>query len=102
MKKLITLFAAALLVVAIAATSACSKPASGAGETTTITGMVTKTDLNAKTFSVKAKNGKDYDFKMVANSKGDIKEIKEHQDLKKEIEVRFRGSSNPFEVVFAD
>src|SRR5581483_10687460 len=87
MKKPFAFLLAAFFVIAVGATSACSS-SNGGGDTKSINGMVTRTDTSTQTFSVKGKDGKDYEFKMVKGSKGDIKEIKEHQDLKKEVEVK--------------
>lgn len=92
---------ALLVLVAALFAAACSGGGGGSGEQT-INGQVTKVDTAAKTFSVNA-NNKDYDFKMVQISKGDINEIKQHFDGKKPIEVRYRtNSSSPYEVAFAD
>ena len=102
MKKPLTFLLAAFFVLGVAATTACSGTASGEGETGTVTGLVTKSDLSAKTFSVKGKDGKEYDFKMMSGSKGDINEIKEHQDQRKEIDVKFKTGSSPFTVIYAD
>jgi hypothetical protein len=102
MKTRLALLFTALLVASVAITSACSSDKSGDGGSVSISGTVTKSDVGAKTFSIKGKDGKDYDFRMVSGSKGDINEIKEHQDRRKEIEVKFKPGSNPFEVVFAD
>ena len=91
----------AVLLVAALTLSACSGSSSSGGEST-VKGLVTKVDTDAKTFTVDA-SGKTYDFKMASSSKGDIKEIKEeHQDKKKEIDVKYKGSSSPYEVVSAD
>ena len=81
-------------------TSGCGASGSGGGETA-LAGIVTKVDTTAKTFTVNS-GGKDYDFKMSATSKGDIAEIKEHMELKKSIDVKYKGSSSPYEVVDAD
>lgn len=88
-----------VVVSSVFFTSACGS--TGGGGETAIAGLVTKVDTSAKTFSVNS-GGKDYDFKMTATSKGDIAEIKEHMDLKKSIDVKYKGSSSPYEVVDAD
>ena len=87
-----------VLVVSMLVLNACG--GSSGGETT-IKGQVTKVDTGAKTFSMES-GGKSYDFAMTSTSKGDINEVKEHMDRKKEIEVRYRGSSPPYEVTYAD
>jgi hypothetical protein len=102
MRKPLTLLLAAFFIVTVTVASACSSDSNGGSATATTSGMVTKSDVGAKTFSMKGKDGKDYEFKMVSGSKGDINEIKEHQDKKKEIEVKYRTGTRPYEVVFAD
>lgn len=91
-----------LLVIVLAATlalGACG--GSSGGSESTVTGQVTKVDTAAKTFSISA-SGKTYDFKMVSGSKGDINEINEHMTLKKDITVKYKGSTAPYEVINAD
>lgn len=88
----------ALALLAPALLGACG----GAGDQKTVKGQVTAVDAGARTFSVRGNDGKTYDFKMVAGSKGDLAELKEHLDLKKEVEVTYRGSAAPYEVVNAD
>lgn len=89
----------AVVLIASLALGACG--GSSGGAESTVTGQVTKVDTAAKTFTISA-SGKTYDFKMVSGSKGDINEIKEHMDLKKDITVKYKGSSSPYEVVNAD
>ena len=66
-----------------------------------IKGQVTRLDIGTKTFTVQGDDGKNYEFKMVDGSRGDLPEIKEHMDLKKPVEVRYRGTTPPYEVVSA-
>lgn len=66
-----------------------------------IKGQVTGFDIGTKTFTVQGNDGKSYEFKMVDGSRGDLPEIKEHMDLKKPVEVRYRGTTSPYEVVSA-
>jgi hypothetical protein len=94
LRSLIWLFS--LLLTATVVLTAC-----GGGEKT-ITGTVTAADKATKTFTVHGKDGKDYQFKLVDASKADIDEIKEHEGQTKEIEVRYKGSTPPYEVTFAD
>ena len=96
MRRVFAVLAVALVVVALALT-AC-----GGGGQQRVKGMVTRVDLPSKSFTVQGSDGKSYDFKMVADSKGDLAEIKEHMDLKKAIEVTYRGTAAPYEVVGAD
>ena len=88
-----------VVLVATLVSSACA--GGGAGGDTTIKGNVTKVDTTARTFSINS-GGRDYDFRMTGSSKGDINEIKEHFDLKKEVEVQYKAGSSPYEVVNAD
>lgn len=89
----------AVLLMSLLVLSACG--GTSAGAETTIKGMPTKVDVAAKTFTVES-GGKSYDFKMTDKSKGEMAEIKEHMDQKKEIEVKYKGATPPYEVVNAD
>ena len=91
----------AILLVAMLVLSACGGSSGSGGSTSNIKGLVTKVDTSAKTFTVDS-NGKTYDFKMVSDSKGDINEVKKHMDTKEQIEVQYKGSSSPYDVVSAD
>lgn len=64
-----------------------------------ITGQVVAVDATAKTFSVQASDGKRYDFK--AGSGVDLTHVKEHLDEKKQVEVRYTGTSSPYEASYA-
>ena len=94
--RVVTIGAILLLT---AGASACTGVSGGE---TTINGQVTKIDTNARTFTVQTADGKTLDFKMVPTSKGDIMEIKEHYDLKKPVEVRYKPGTPPYEVTFGD
>jgi hypothetical protein len=97
-------FASLLLGAALvlsAATSACGA-LSGGGNEIMVSGNVTRVDTSARTFSIRTPDGRDLDFRMVNTSKGDIREIKEHFDLKKPIEVRYKPGTAPYEVGWAD
>lgn len=91
----------AVLLMAALALGACGGSSGSSGGESTVKGLVTKVDTTAKTFTIDA-SGKTYDFKMTGSSKGDINEIKQHMDQKKEIDVKYKGSSPPYEVVSAD
>jgi hypothetical protein len=89
-------------LVVLTVTMAACIPGSGGGDVT-INGLVTRSDTNARTFTVQTTDGRTLDFRMVSNSKGNIMEIKEHQDLRKPIEVRYKpGGNPPYDVSFAD
>lgn len=64
-----------------------------------ITGQVVAVDAAARTFAVQGSDGKRYDFK--AGSGVDLTHLKEHQDEKKQIEVRYTGSSSPYDASYA-
>ena len=95
----VLLLCLALALVAALTLGACGGAGGGEQE---IKGVVTRFDNGARTFTVQGDDGRSYDFKMVAGSKGDLAEIKEHMDLKKPIAVKYRGGSPPYEVVAAD
>lgn len=63
-------------------------------------GQVVAIDATARTFSLRASDGKRYDFK--AGSGVDLTHVKEHMDEKKQIEVRYTGSSAPYDASYAD
>lgn len=94
---------ARLRVIVLVFLVACALPLAlgacgGSGEQK-ITGTVVAVDAAAKTFSVQASDGKRYDFK--AGSGVDLTHVKEHQDEKKQVEVRFTGTSSPYEASYA-
>lgn len=89
----------ALTLGATLALGACGGP-SGDGERE-IKGLVTGVDAGAKTFTVQGDDGRSYAFRMVEGSKAELPEIKEHMDLKKPVEVRYKGTAPPYEVVSA-
>lgn len=99
--RTITIMAAILLLSMLTLSACGGTSSSSSGGENTITGLVTKVDTSAKTFTVDA-NGKTYDFKLASGSKGDITEIKKHMDTKEQIEVKYKGTSSPYEVVSAD
>jgi ABC-type Fe3+-hydroxamate transport system substrate-binding protein len=67
-----------------------------------IKGQVTSVDATARTFVVQATDGKTYEFKVPSGSaKVDLTHIKEHLDQKKEIEVKYRGDTPPYEATYA-
>ena len=100
MRRLSIVLALSVLMVVSVSLLACTG-GGGGGSEMTVTGLITKVDVNAKTFSLNG-GGKDYDFKMVAASKGDISEIKEHLDEKKQVDVKYKNTGSPYEVVAAD
>jgi len=92
----------AILLVSMLALSACGgSSATSSGGETTLSGQVTKVDTSAKTFTVDS-NGKSYNFKLVSGSAGDINEIKKHMDTKEQIDVKYKGTTAPYDVVSAD
>ncbi|CAA9558374.1 MAG: hypothetical protein AVDCRST_MAG18-872 [uncultured Thermomicrobiales bacterium] len=90
----ILLLGVALLLALPLALGACG----GASERS-ITGQVVAVDATAKTFSVQATDGKRYDFK--AGGGVDIVHVKEHMDGKKQIEVKYSGTTSPYEASHA-
>ncbi|MFN8534379.1 MAG: hypothetical protein U0556_12640 [Dehalococcoidia bacterium] len=101
-QRFTSLILGAILILSAASSACTGGGGGGGGGEVTVNGTVTRVDTSARTFSIRTNDGKDLDFKMVNNSKGDIREIKEHFDLKKPIEVKYRGNSSPYEVGFAD
>lgn len=93
------LLCALLLLGAALALAACS-PA-GNGDEREVRGQVTAVDAGANTFTVRGDDGKDYRFKLVEGSKADLPEIKTHFDRKQPVEVRYRGTTEPYEVISA-
>jgi hypothetical protein len=66
-----------------------------------IKGQVVAIDATAGTFAVQATDGQRYEFRAKAGSKVDLVHIKEHMDEKKEIEVKFTGTTPPYEASYA-
>lgn len=88
-----------VLAIALALTLGACGGAGGDGQE--IRGLVTGVDAGAQTFTIQGDDGRSYIFKMVDGSRGDLPEIKEHMDLKKPVEVRYRGTAPPYEVISA-
>jgi len=91
----------AILLASMLALSACGGSTTSGGGEATLSGQVTKVDTGAKTFTVDS-NGKSYDFKLVSGSSGDINEVKKHMDTKEKIDVKYKGTTAPYDVVSAD
>lgn len=89
-----------LLLVLPLAVGACGSGGSSGAEQS-VKGQVVGVDAGAKTFSLQATDGKKYDFKVQAGSGVDLVHVKEHMDNKKEIEVRYTGSTAPYEASYA-
>ncbi len=92
-----------LLVLLLAlplAVGACGSGGSGGAEQS-VNGQVVGVDAAAKTFSLQATDGKRYDFKLKTGGSVDLVHVKEHMDSKKEIEVRYTGSTAPYEASYA-
>jgi hypothetical protein len=85
------------------ALSACTGGGGGgsAGEIST-SGLLTKIDTNAKTFSIQTNDGKSLDFRLTSSSKADINELKTHYDQKKPADVRYKTGTPPYEATYAD
>lgn len=79
-----------------AALAAC-----GAGERT-IKGRVVAVDAATTTFSIAASDGKRYDFRVKPGGEVNLVHVKEHLDTNKEVEVRYTGTSSPYEASYAD
>ncbi len=59
--------------------------------------------MNAKTFSVHATDGKDYDFVVPSSCKADMNEINDTHFAKKEqIEVKYKSGTPPYACTSAD
>lgn len=89
-----------LLLLLPLAVGACGIGGS-AGAEQSVKGQVVGVDAAAKAFSLQATDGKKYDFRVKAGSAVDLVHVKEHLDNKKEIEVRYTGSSAPYEASYA-
>lgn len=85
-------FCLALLLVAAGCT----------GGNQTVKGQVLSVDAGAATFVVKAESGREYRFRMTADSQGDLAEIKQHLDRGQPLAVTYRGTVEPYEVISAD
>ena len=85
-----------LLPALLFSLAACS------GGKQTINGQVTALDPSARTFSVRATDGKQYDFAIPAGDTTiDITHLKEHMDEKKQVKVEFTGSRPPYVASYA-
>lgn len=73
----------------------------GADAERSVKGQVSGVNAGAKTFSLQGNDGKKYDFKVQAGSNVDLVHVKEHMDNKKEIEVKYSGSTAPYEASYA-
>lgn len=93
------LLCALLWASAALALAGCSP--SGNGGEREVRGQVTALDAGASTFTVRGADGRDYRFKLVEGSKADLPEIKTHFDRKQPVEVRYRGTTEPYEVISA-
>jgi hypothetical protein len=95
-----------LLVLLLAlplAVGACGTGGSGgAGAEQSVKGQVVGVDAGAQTFSLQGTDGKKYDFKVKVGSSVDLVHVKEHMDNKKEIEVKYTGTTAPYEASYAD
>lgn len=72
----------------------------GSGERT-VKGRVVAVDAAATTFGIVASDGKRYDFRVKPGSEVDLVHVKEHLDSNKEVEVRYTGTSAPYEASYA-
>jgi len=88
-----------LLLVLPLALGACGSAAAGAEQS--VKGQVIGVDAGAQTFSFQGNDGKKYDFKVKAGSGVDLVHVKEHMDNKKEIEVKYSGTTAPYEASYA-
>ena len=94
--RLLAIVAFVLVLALPFALTACTK----SGELS-IKGTVTAVDATARTFSVQATDGKTYNFKVASGSSVDLTHIKEHMDEKKQIEVKYSGTTSPYEASYA-
>ncbi|HEY8597544.1 MAG TPA: hypothetical protein VIL85_03880 [Thermomicrobiales bacterium] len=89
-----------LLLLLPLAVGSCGAGGSGSAEQS-VKGQVVGVDAGAKTFSLQGNDGKRYDFKLKAGGSVDLVHVKEHMDNKKVIEVRYTGSTAPYEASYA-
>ena len=88
-----------LLLAVPLALGACGTANAGAEQS--VKGQVVSVDAAAKTFSLQGTDGKKYDFKAKSGSSVDLVHVKEHMDNKKEIEVKYTGTTAPYEASYA-
>lgn len=94
--RILAIVALALALILPLTLAACTRD----GEHS-IKGQVVSVDATARTFSVQATDGKKYDFKVPSGSSVNLTHIKEHMDEKKDIEVRYKGDTSPYEANYA-
>ncbi len=99
-RGLVSALLCALLWASAALALAACGPTGNGGERE-VRGQVTAVDAAASTFTVRGADGRDYRFKLVEGSKADLPEIKTHFDRKQPVEVRYRGTTEPYEVISA-
>ena len=83
---------------ATGATAVAGSPSTG-GPQASVTGQVTAADPNARTFTVRGTDGKDYTFAVVASGQVDFTAVATKLANQQPITVTYRGSAAPYEVV---
>jgi hypothetical protein len=94
-----TVNAVASAAVPTAAAAATQAAGSGGGQEASVTGQVTKVDANARTFTVRAADGKEYDFTATTSSRVDFAQLAADLASSQQITVTYRGTTSPYEVV---
>jgi hypothetical protein len=64
-----------------------------------VTGQVTKADPTARTFTVRAADGKTYDFTVTTGTQVDFTTLASDIVSKQQVTVTFRNTAPPYEVV---
>jgi ABC-type glycerol-3-phosphate transport system substrate-binding protein len=95
---IIVVLGAPLALVACGGGGASSSGTGGSVTGTTVRGPVTVVDTNSRIFTVET-NGTRYQFKLLPDSKADINQINERFQSKQEIEVTYKGTTPPYDVV---
>lgn len=94
-----TVNAVASQAVPTAQAAATNAAGSQSGPEATVKGKVTKVDVRARTFTLQGDDGKSYDFKVTDSSRADLNTLASSLGSSQEVEVTYRNTSPPYEVV---
>lgn len=83
---------------ATGATVLAGSPSAG-GPQASVTGQVTAADPNARTFTVRGADGKDYAFAVAAGGQVDFTAVATKLANQQPLTVTYRGTAAPYEVV---